>query len=78
MLELMTTSKTRSPAHRSVPSAEHEHAWSTQSRHLTSSGHVIYVRCETCGVRRVDLQQRDDMPPAPLSMLLGVASGPAR
>lgn len=45
----------------------HEHAWITESAHATSAGRIVYVRCPACGVRRVDLQERDDRPPTPLS-----------
>ncbi|MEU4362672.1 hypothetical protein [Promicromonospora sp. NPDC023987] len=45
----------------------HEHAWTTESRHPTSAGWVLYVRCTTCRTRRVDLQGGRDTPPAPLS-----------
>lgn len=33
-----------------------EHGWVTESRHATSEGVVLYVRCGRCGARRVDLQ----------------------
>ena len=45
----------------------HEHAWRIESQHPTSMGRVLYVRCLECGSRRVDLQQRFDVPPAALS-----------
>ncbi|MFC8801149.1 hypothetical protein ACFT2C_25745 [Promicromonospora sp. NPDC057138] len=48
----------------------HEHSWATESRHPTSAGHVLYVRCTACGIRRVDLQAHGDTPPAPLSRAL--------
>ncbi|WP_456284567.1 hypothetical protein [Microbacterium sp. JZ101] len=32
-----------------------EHGWRTESRHPTSEGVVLYVRCTRCGARRVDL-----------------------
>ena len=54
--------------------AQHEHAWATQSRHPTSAGYVLYVRCTSCGTHRVDLQDRRDTPPAPLSRVVGSAS----
>ncbi|MBZ2198829.1 hypothetical protein KCQ71_21965 [Ruania sp. N2-46] len=74
----MTTSQTRSQSPVRAESAEHEHTWSTESRHPTSSGDVLYVRCGICGIRRVDLQSRLDTPPAPLSRMVGVASDVAR
>jgi hypothetical protein len=49
---------------------EHEHAWATESRHPTSAGWVLYVRCVTCGMRRVDVQDRHHVPPAPLSRVV--------
>lgn len=52
----------------------HEHAWTTDSRHRTSAGYVLYVRCTACGAHRVDLQRRTDAPPAPLSRAAGGAS----
>jgi len=52
----------------------HEHSWTTDSRHPTSAGHVLYVRCTGCGAHRVDLQARTDAPPAPLSRAVGGAS----
>ncbi|MFJ4222668.1 hypothetical protein [Microbacterium sp. NPDC089695] len=45
----------------------HEHAWVAESRHPTSEGVVVYVRCGDCGTRRVDLQERPSMPPRALS-----------
>ncbi|MFD2795838.1 hypothetical protein ACFS27_19915 [Promicromonospora vindobonensis] len=49
----------------------HEHAWTTESRHPTSAGYVLYVRCTACGTRRVDLQGSRTMPPAALSRAVG-------
>lgn len=51
-------------------SATHEHAWLIESRHPTSEGVVLYVRCGDCGTRRVDLQTSSAMPPAPVSVEL--------
>ncbi|MFI9486659.1 hypothetical protein ACIG47_09735 [Promicromonospora sp. NPDC052451] len=51
----------------------HEHSWTTGSRHATSVGHVVYVRCATCGTHRVDLQHRTDAPPTPLTRTVGGA-----
>ncbi len=42
----------------------HEHAWIVESRHATSEGHVLYVRCTGCSARRVDLQRHPLAPPA--------------
>jgi len=33
----------------------HEHGWTAESRHPTSEGVVVYVRCAGCGARRVDV-----------------------
>lgn len=43
------------PVRRSIEAA-HEHAWITESRHRTSDGTVLYVRCTVCTTRRVDLR----------------------
>lgn len=50
--------------------AIHEHAWLVESRHPTSEGIVLYVRCDGCGVRRVDVQQHPQVPPTALSRAL--------
>lgn len=47
--------------------AIHEHGWLTESSHQTSEGRVLYVRCISCGVRRVDLQSHPLLPPRSLS-----------
>lgn len=46
---------------------EHEHAWLVDSRHRTSEGTVLYVRCTDCGILRVDLQAHPHMPPSAAS-----------
>ena len=46
----------------------HEHAWIVESRHPTSEGVVLYVRCTECVMRRVDLQPHPYMPPTALSI----------
>ncbi|MEV0949494.1 hypothetical protein [Promicromonospora sp. NPDC050249] len=51
----------------------HEHSWATESRHATSAGYVVYVRCTACGSHRVDLQGHREMPPAPLTRVVGSA-----
>lgn len=51
--------------------AAHEHVWATESAHATSAGVVRYVRCAGCGVRRVDLQDHPQVPPAALSREFG-------
>lgn len=50
--------------------AGHEHGWVTESTHPTSEGHVIYVRCVRCDVRRVDLQEHPLVPPRGLTPAL--------
>lgn len=47
--------------------ATHEHAWLVESRHATSEGTVLYVRCAECGARRVDAQPHPTLPPEALS-----------
>ena len=44
-----------------------EHGWSVESRHTTSIGLVLYVRCLRCGVRRVDVQEHVQVVPHALS-----------
>ncbi|PRI12340.1 hypothetical protein B4915_01275 [Leucobacter massiliensis] len=44
------------PANTASPS--HEHGWCTESRHPSSAGTVVYVRCAGCGARRVDICDR--------------------
>ena len=57
-----------------TPKIRHEHAWATESRHATSAGYVVYVRCTACGSHRVDLQGHRELPPAPLTRVVGGAS----
>lgn len=67
----MTSSNTL-PIHRiSPPVPAHEHAWLVESRHPTSEGTVVYVRCAGCTTRRVDAQQNPSVPPMALSTELG-------
>ncbi|AZH79483.1 MULTISPECIES: hypothetical protein [Microbacterium] len=47
--------------------ASHEHAWLVESRHPTSEGVVLYVRCAECHVRRVDIQAHASLPPTAVS-----------
>ncbi|MCK3770902.1 hypothetical protein MZK47_14580 [Microbacterium aerolatum] len=62
----MTALHTR-PILRQAPAVAHEHAWTAESRHRTSDGTVVYVRCTGCAARRVDLQQDSQRPPAGIS-----------
>jgi hypothetical protein len=55
-----------------APAAAHEHAWLIESRHRTSEGMLLYVRCEGCGTRRVDAQSHSHRPPTALSRELGL------
>ncbi|GAB2475382.1 hypothetical protein GCM10027063_15260 [Promicromonospora xylanilytica] len=71
-LHILPASRTSTDAaHEYEHEHEHEHAWTTESRHATSAGCVLYVRCATCGTRRVDLQGGLDTPPTPLSRAVG-------
>ncbi|MGI5186956.1 hypothetical protein ACQEVI_02290 [Promicromonospora sp. CA-289599] len=70
----MTTIDTRPAPRTSSQGSRHEHSWATESRHATSAGHVVYVRCTACGSHRVDLQGHREMPPAPLTRVVGSAS----
>ena len=69
----MTTTETalRADADASTSDLGHEHSWTTDSRHPTSAGWVLYVRCTGCGAHRVDLEARTDAPPAALSRAVG-------
>lgn len=52
---------------RQLPRPDHEHTWSTESRHRVSAGLVLYVRCSRCGARRVDLETAAEFSPARMS-----------
>lgn len=49
----------------------HEHGWTAESRHSTSEGVVVYVRCAGCGARRVDMIAFGGMPPSAASRPVG-------
>jgi hypothetical protein len=70
----MTAIETRPALRASAPETQHEHSWATESRHPTSAGHVLYVRCTACGIHRVDLQGHWDTPPVALSRVVGSAA----
>ncbi|WP_141871070.1 hypothetical protein [Microbacterium saperdae] len=53
------------------PTAAHEHVWLVESRHRTSDGTLLYVRCADCGIRRLDLQGHPQQPPVGLSRAIG-------
>ena len=62
---------------RSVPetaSSPCEHGWVTASRHATSQGVVVYVRCVSCASHRVELASAGSaMPPRAMSRPVQVA-----
>ena len=60
------------------PTPTHEHAWLVESRHRTSEGTLLYVRCADCGSRRLDMQAHPQQPPVALSHAVGEISGPTR
>jgi len=60
----MTTSTASAP---SPIILTHEHGWIVASRHATSEGCVLYVRCDECGIHRVDIELSMNVPPAALS-----------
>ncbi|EYT61534.1 MULTISPECIES: hypothetical protein [Microbacterium] len=73
------TSLNTLPIPRVHPAAPaHEHAWLVESRHPTSEGIVLYVRCSACDTRRVDLQAHPHIPPAAMSTDLGGITPSAR
>ena len=55
------------------PTLTHEHAWLVESRHPTSDGTVLYVRCAGCDTRRVDLLGHAQTPPSPVSRTIAVS-----
>ena len=57
------------------PTPTHEHAWLVESRHRTSEGTVLYVRCADCGSRRLDTQAHPQQPPIALSRTIGEHPG---
>ena len=51
-----------------------EHGWVTASRHATSQGVVVYVRCVRCASHRVELASAGSaMPPRAMSRPVQVA-----
>lgn len=69
----MTAQHPASTVPQQAPASVHEHGWITESRHSTSEGTVVYVRCAACGARRVDLLAHPTAPPAVLSRVTGAA-----
>lgn len=58
-----------------APTHPHEHGWNVESRHATSAGLVLYLRCVACGTRRADVQEHVDLPPTALSVELRPSFG---
>lgn len=60
--------------------AAHEHSWLTESRHSTSEGTIVYVRCGACAARRVDLRPSSTTPSTslpPIAMSRSVGESPS-
>jgi hypothetical protein len=56
------------PATTGIPlPTTHEHGWIVESAHRTLDGRVLYVRCDVCGTRRVDLEPHTVAVPGALS-----------
>jgi len=55
------------------PIRTHEHGWITESRHRTSEGLIIYVRCVDCDARRIDVVPWAAATPAALSTVVAGA-----
>ncbi|WP_285043371.1 hypothetical protein [Plantibacter sp. LMC-P-059a] len=43
-------------------SDEHPHTWTTESAHTTSEGRLRYLRCASCGSRRMVLEPHAELP----------------
>ncbi|MFF7293245.1 hypothetical protein ACFY9N_12010 [Microbacterium sp. NPDC008134] len=63
----MTSTNTLPIPRPTIAAAPHEHSWLTESRHATSEGVVVYVRCGRCTARRVDLHPTTAAPSTTLS-----------
>ncbi|GAA4758599.1 hypothetical protein [Citricoccus nitrophenolicus] len=63
----MTPITSSLPRLRPAPVDAHEHGWRVESRHATSEGWVLYVRCGVCRTLRVDRQTSADLPPMAVS-----------
>lgn len=55
------------------PIRTHEHGWITESRHRTSEGLVLYVRCVDCDAHRIDMVPSAAANPAALSTVVAGA-----
>ncbi|WP_101848533.1 hypothetical protein [Zhihengliuella sp. ISTPL4] len=71
----MTSPDTHPIPRLASPTDTHEHAWLVESRHPTSEGIVLYVRCVECDSRRVDVAVHARVPPAALSRAVVMPSG---
>ena len=67
VIGMITRETHDNPTPAGAQSTVHEHGWVVESSHSTSMGRVLYVRCEACGARRVDLQHHIQTAPAALS-----------
>lgn len=67
MVVYMITREAHDKPGSATHSTSHEHGWCVESSHPTSMGRVLYVRCATCGARRVDLRDQIQTPPVTLS-----------
>ncbi|MCM1011351.1 MULTISPECIES: hypothetical protein [unclassified Brevibacterium] len=47
-----------------------EHGWLTESRHRISTGLIVYLRCASCGARRVDHLGAGALVPSGLSRVV--------
>ncbi|WP_159575252.1 hypothetical protein [Microbacterium sp. 8M] len=68
---MSTAPTSETAAHLHDAPAPHEHAWSTRSRHSTSDGLLLYVRCTGCDAHRVDLIIPGAVAPSALSRAFG-------
>jgi len=75
MVVHMTTRTSHGEPDPVLPPA-HEHGWTVESRHSTSVGWVLYVRCSECEARRVDLRPHGSVetPPTASSREIPIGS----
>ncbi|MEE2056058.1 hypothetical protein [Rhodococcus artemisiae] len=64
---MITRETYENPTLAGTQSSAHEHGWAVESSHATSMGRVLYVLCEACRARRIDLQHHTQAPPAALT-----------
>jgi hypothetical protein len=60
--------------HGDIKHVDHEHMWVTESTHPTSEGRVMYMRCDACGLRQVNLQPVGTLPETAVSRTIGAAA----